>query len=198
MSLVSFHTLWKQKNRDFLFSEDTQRDKWHEFVSNKAKGRTFLTLCVSGGKKCSFFGKFGALCFLETPVLTFTLLPYYRRNGLMKLNTILLKQPQVVLYEKYVFCKKSVCKNFTKLTWKQLCWSLFLIKKVLSCDFREIFKNTFCYRKHPETASYTPYFHYHLAETFGTKYSRVDQSWLSSTNFTWSSLGHYVPFMIEY
>ena len=47
--------------------------------------------------------------------------------------------------------------------------SLFLIKKVLSCDFREIFQNTFCYRKHPETASYTPYFHYHLAETFGAK-----------------------------
>ena len=27
------------------------------------------SLCVSGGKKCSFFGKFGVLCFLETPVL---------------------------------------------------------------------------------------------------------------------------------
>ena len=23
-------------------------------------------VCVSGGKKCSFFGKFGVLCFLET------------------------------------------------------------------------------------------------------------------------------------
>ena len=39
--------------------------------------RTFL--CVSGGKKCSFFAKFGVLCFLETPVLRFALLPYYRR-----------------------------------------------------------------------------------------------------------------------
>ena len=35
--------------------------------------------CVSGGKKCSFFGKFGVLCFLETPVLRFSLLPYHRR-----------------------------------------------------------------------------------------------------------------------
>ena len=35
-------------------------------------------VCVSGGKKCSFFGKFGVLCFLETPVLRFVLLPYYR------------------------------------------------------------------------------------------------------------------------
>ena len=30
-----------------------------------------------GGKKCSFFGKFGMLCFLETTVLRFALLPYY-------------------------------------------------------------------------------------------------------------------------
>ena len=28
---------------------------------------------VSGGKKCSFFGKFDVLCFLETPVLKFAL-----------------------------------------------------------------------------------------------------------------------------
>ena len=48
--------------------------------------RTFLLrvrtlMCVSGkgsgGKKCSFFGKFGVFCFLETPVLR---LPYYRRD----------------------------------------------------------------------------------------------------------------------
>ena len=33
-------------------------------------------VCLSGGKKCSFFWKFGVLCFLETPVLRFALLPY--------------------------------------------------------------------------------------------------------------------------
>ena len=37
-------------------------------------------MCISVGKKCSFFGKFSVLCFLETPVLRFALLPYYRRN----------------------------------------------------------------------------------------------------------------------
>ena len=52
----------------------------HAKVSEK---RTFLTpwyahVCVSGGKKCSFFEKFGVLCFLETPVFRFALLPYYR------------------------------------------------------------------------------------------------------------------------
>ena len=36
-------------------------------------------MCVSGGKKCSFFGKLGVLCFLVTSVLRFDLLPYYRR-----------------------------------------------------------------------------------------------------------------------
>ena len=36
-------------------------------------------VCVSEGKKCSFFGKFDVLCFLETTVVRFALLPYYRR-----------------------------------------------------------------------------------------------------------------------
>ena len=35
---------------------------------------------TSEGKKCSFFGTFGVLCFLETPVLRFALLPYNRWN----------------------------------------------------------------------------------------------------------------------
>ena len=38
-----------------------------------------MYVCVSGGKKCLFYGNVGALCFLETPVLKFVLLPYYRR-----------------------------------------------------------------------------------------------------------------------
>ena len=42
---------------------------------------THTFVCVSGGKKCSFFGEFGTLCFLETPVLRFTLLPYYQRSS---------------------------------------------------------------------------------------------------------------------
>ena len=35
-------------------------------------------VCVPGGK-CSIFEKFSVLCFLETPVLRFTLLPYCQR-----------------------------------------------------------------------------------------------------------------------
>ena len=63
-----------------------------------------------------------------------------------------------------VFCKKGVLKNFTKFTGKHLCWSLFFknlffLKKRLrefSCEFCEIFKNTFFYRTPPVAASETP------------------------------------------
>ena len=37
-------------------------------------------VCVSEGKKCSFFGKCDVLCFLETHFLRLALLPYYRRS----------------------------------------------------------------------------------------------------------------------
>ena len=37
-------------------------------------------VCVSGGKKCSLFGKFVVFCFLETPVLRFAILPYHQRT----------------------------------------------------------------------------------------------------------------------
>ena len=38
---------------------------------------TYAYVCVSGYKKCSFFGKFGMLCFLETrfDIRSFALLP---------------------------------------------------------------------------------------------------------------------------
>ena len=39
---------------------------------------THTYVCVSRGKKCSIFGKFGVLCFLETRFLRFVYLPYYR------------------------------------------------------------------------------------------------------------------------
>ena len=40
---------------------------------------THTYVCKSGGKKCSFFGKFGVLFYLETPVLRFALLPNYQQ-----------------------------------------------------------------------------------------------------------------------
>ena len=67
------------------------------FVGNKAKGRISKRVfqeskarqnfrktnisypVIRTRKKCLFYGNFGVLCFLETPVLRFALLPYYRR-----------------------------------------------------------------------------------------------------------------------
>ena len=58
-----------------------------ELVGNKAKVRIPKRVFQENKPReivrktnISFFGKFGALCFLETHVLRFALLPYYRRT----------------------------------------------------------------------------------------------------------------------
>ena len=48
-------------------------------------------VCVSGGKKCFFFGKFAVLCFLETTVLRLALFSYYRRCHVMS-NMIIVEK----------------------------------------------------------------------------------------------------------
>ena len=55
------------------------QEKKHAKFSVKRTRKRHTYVCVSGGKKFSFFGKFGVLCFLVTPVLKFALLPYCRR-----------------------------------------------------------------------------------------------------------------------
>ena len=52
-----------------------------------ANACVYMYACVSGRKKCSLFGK-----FLETPVLRFVLLSYYRRNICEKSTTKILEQ----------------------------------------------------------------------------------------------------------
>ena len=49
------------------------------FRKTNISPETYTYVYLSGGKKCSFFGKFGMLCFLVTLVLRFAILPYYRR-----------------------------------------------------------------------------------------------------------------------
>ena len=49
-------------------------------------------VCVSAGKKFLLFGKFGVLCFLETPGLRFALLPYYQQNVLPSWNLVTQKR----------------------------------------------------------------------------------------------------------
>ena len=50
------------------------------FIDKSSVTRDKTYVCVSVGKKCSFLGTFDVLFFLETPVLRFALLPYYRHN----------------------------------------------------------------------------------------------------------------------
>ena len=70
---------------NILLSVIKQKDESQNRCFKKTKHfklsekRTFLIHLLSGGKKCSFFGKFDVLCFLEIPVLRFALLPYNRR-----------------------------------------------------------------------------------------------------------------------
>ena len=78
---------------------------------------THMYVCVSGDTKCSFFGKFGVLCFLEAPILTLALLPYYRRSaqrrdihGLINFNQLYLQnhsqnwRETSSSYFSYIFC----------------------------------------------------------------------------------------------
>ena len=81
--------LYKVKNISSVISQTDEsqngcfKKKTHVKFSKK---RTFLTLWYAHvrvrirGSEMFDFGKFGALCFLETPILRFALLPYYRRS----------------------------------------------------------------------------------------------------------------------
>ena len=57
-----------------------KKTKQPNFPKNKHFLPPYTYVCVSGGEKCFFFWKFGVLCFLETPILRFALLPYCRRR----------------------------------------------------------------------------------------------------------------------
>ena len=60
-------------------------------MSKLSKKRTFLTLWyahvrvrIRGVRNVGFWGNFGVLCSLETPVFRFALLPYHRRMNTSK------------------------------------------------------------------------------------------------------------------
>ena len=80
----------------FLLIFETLSKYWcYVYVGNKAKGRISKRVFRENKArqifrkkerflppdthKCPFFGKFDVLCFFETPVLRFALLPYDRR-----------------------------------------------------------------------------------------------------------------------
>ena len=63
-----------------VFQENKARQIFRKTNISYPMIRTGTYVGVSGAKKCSLLGKFGVLCFLETPVSRFALSPYYRQN----------------------------------------------------------------------------------------------------------------------
>ena len=58
------------------------------------------------GKKCLFFGKFIVPCFLETPVLIFAFLLYYRR---------VMKHRTMVAQRQFVYFIVAICRKTLKI-----------------------------------------------------------------------------------
>ena len=90
--------------------EITRKESTSNFMKNKhfLPSDTHKYVCVSRGRKYSFFGKFGELCFLVTSVLRFVLLPYCRRFAL-KINVIVL------------MTKRSTTQVLIKMMWWNSC-----------------------------------------------------------------------------
>ena len=70
-----------------IFQSNTGLNGLNHLVSNKGKGRILKRVFQENKARqifpktniSSFFGKFGAPCLFETPILRFVLLPYYRQ-----------------------------------------------------------------------------------------------------------------------
>ena len=70
---------------------------------------THTYVCVSGGKKCSFFGKFDVLCFPEKPVSRFTLC-LITDELLNKQNEATnLDRLQKMEFNVKIHCQKTLC-----------------------------------------------------------------------------------------
>ena len=74
---------------------------------------THTYVCVSGGKKCSFFRKFHVLCFLVTSVLWFTLLSYYRRFNDSSLSDGLKSRLCYVMVNLFTVSSLQFCNDTT-------------------------------------------------------------------------------------
>ena len=133
-----YRWFWTIVSSDFIVRNDRARKSFN-IVSNKAKGRIskrvfqenkarqifrktnisypwHAYIRVSGRKICSFFGKFGELCFLEISVLRFALLPYYWRNVVLKMllqKILKVQQGKKWLSQRIVFSKMFTFMNLS-------------------------------------------------------------------------------------
>ena len=68
--------IFGSKTKGWISKRVFQENKAHQiFRKNEhfLRPDTDTYVCVSGGKKCLFFGKIGVICFLEAPVIKFAL-----------------------------------------------------------------------------------------------------------------------------
>ena len=69
------------KTADLVAPKHASKSQYYHLLKPSSYFQILLLcLCVSKGKKRSFFGKFGVFCFLVTPVLRLALLPYFQRS----------------------------------------------------------------------------------------------------------------------
>ena len=78
-------------------------------------------VCLSGCKKCSFFGKFGTLCFLVTSVLRFAFLPYHQRNLIWWITTVKPSKKEHLSHCSLCFKTHIPCAKSFQI------WSFFLV-----------------------------------------------------------------------
>ena len=84
-----------------VFPENKARQIFRKMNISYPLIRT-CTYEYQGVRNVDFFWKFGVLCFLETPVLRFTVLPYYRRVRQLK-NDLTSSQISIIKIWKVYF-----------------------------------------------------------------------------------------------
>ena len=120
------------------------------------------------------FGKFGVLCFLEIAVLRFALLPFYRRNEIVRILQSVSDPSSNSLFsliKSYLDCFKFVKKwvtSYHKLRENWICLKELVRNRILSSfqkrglhfrcfweNFPSFFKNSFSVQNHQPAATWS-------------------------------------------
>ena len=123
-SFVGNKAKWRILKR--VFQENKTRQIFRKTNISYPLIRTRTCVYQGEGNVC-FGGKFGVLCFLETPVLRLTLLPYYRR---IKPRWIFPIAYNDLVRDKII---KYVEDNFIK--WINLIMNIFTLQWLLPIEF---------------------------------------------------------------
>ena len=113
--LITFLRLSSKLMWDLIFIFDTVNSsgKRANLKTGASRKQSTPNFPKNEHKKCSFFGKFGVLCFLEEPVLRFALLPYWY-HYLDDYNIIKWKQTKELKRTyKISFSKSWLIKNYS-------------------------------------------------------------------------------------